>query len=160
MCSRTWPFQNSRYLLPSYQECLLVSELGLGGDFGQIKLLCGLLLLFSVAIMTQKTIFKNIFYHLDVFIPVYLTCDASLVLKYTHTLSNFRQPPCLSFRGDPRHIPPSIPGQSFCPITTFQRFSTLAANQDSTGSVISRNSTEKNKTHPHQRMVTKYDLFI
>lgn len=25
-------------LLPSYQECLVVSELGLGGDFSQIKL--------------------------------------------------------------------------------------------------------------------------
>lgn len=44
--------------LPNCQECLVVSELGLGGDFNQIKLFLWLAsIIFSVAIMIQKTIF-------------------------------------------------------------------------------------------------------
>lgn len=59
--------------------------------------------------MTQKTIFKNIFYHLDLSSQVSLTCDASSVLRWTLAISNFLQPPCLSFGGDAKHVPPSVP---------------------------------------------------
>lgn len=92
-------------LLPSYGECLVVSERSLGGDFGQIKLFLWLAtIIFSGSNDSENNLSKYFFCHLDIFSQGSLNCDASLVLNWTCTFSNFLQPPCLSFTGDTRHI--------------------------------------------------------
>lgn len=82
MSSKTWPFHNRRYFVAKLPRMFGGVRAGLGWRLQPNKtFLVACYYYFSVAIMTQKTIFKNIFYHLDIFRQVSLRCTASLVLS-------------------------------------------------------------------------------
>lgn len=133
MSSKTWPFHNRRYFVAKLPRMSGSVRAGLGWGLQPTKtFLVACYYYFSVAIMTQKAIFKNIFYHLDIFRQVSLSCDVSLVLSWTHIIFSFLQPPYLPFRGDTSHILSSIPGQSFNPII-WQRVLTSGCKQGRRG---------------------------